>query len=250
MSSWWNESSWSRSARASARLASEPVERSSTTSTAWPSASSRSTRVEPMNPAPPVTSARISPASAPGTSGALEPGPRRGSCHSPTADHRQVRGQASSPTTAPLADERGLDAPPRAHHGARQEHRVGDPAPACTRAPELTTERATWAPRSTNAAWPTKAGPSTSPSTTLAPRVQTRPSRMQRAPADRGPGPAARDEVELDPEVLRRRAGVGPVGVGPEGEQRAVVGHGRELSRSIDTGRPSGIRSSTDGSST
>ena len=38
---------------------SEPVERSSTTSTRQPSASSRSTSVEPMNPAPPVTSAFI-----------------------------------------------------------------------------------------------------------------------------------------------------------------------------------------------
>ena len=42
---------------ASARLASEPVDRLSTTSTVWPSARSLSTSVEPMNPAPPVTSA-------------------------------------------------------------------------------------------------------------------------------------------------------------------------------------------------
>ena len=40
----------------SARLASEPVERSSTTSTGRPSAISRSTRWEPTNPAPPMTS--------------------------------------------------------------------------------------------------------------------------------------------------------------------------------------------------
>src|SRR6185503_1180880 len=48
-----------RSARAAARFASDPVDRSSTTSTSWPSASRRSTRGDPMNPAPPVTSARI-----------------------------------------------------------------------------------------------------------------------------------------------------------------------------------------------
>ena len=44
-----------------------PVERSSTTSTSQPSASSRSTSVEPMNPAPPVTSALTSPRPRTGT---------------------------------------------------------------------------------------------------------------------------------------------------------------------------------------
>ena len=48
-------SSFPRSARAAARFPSEPVDRSSMTSTACPSASSRSTSVLPMNPAPPVT---------------------------------------------------------------------------------------------------------------------------------------------------------------------------------------------------
>ena len=48
-----------RCPRASARLDSEPVEKSSTTSTSWPSASSRSTRFEPMKPAPPVTRVRM-----------------------------------------------------------------------------------------------------------------------------------------------------------------------------------------------
>ena len=59
MSIWWNENSWSLVERASDRFASLPVERLSTTSTEWPSARSRSTRLEPMNPAPPVTSALI-----------------------------------------------------------------------------------------------------------------------------------------------------------------------------------------------
>src|SRR3954469_25184492 len=35
-----------------------PVERSSITTTAWPPATSASTRLEPMKPAPPVTTAR------------------------------------------------------------------------------------------------------------------------------------------------------------------------------------------------
>src|SRR6187401_1878321 len=43
------------SARAAARLPSDPVERSSTTSTVRPSAIIRSTRWEPRNPAPPIT---------------------------------------------------------------------------------------------------------------------------------------------------------------------------------------------------
>ena len=53
---WCTVRLWPAEARASARLASDPVDRSSTTSTVCPSARSRSTRVEPMNPAPPVTS--------------------------------------------------------------------------------------------------------------------------------------------------------------------------------------------------
>lgn len=42
-----------------ARLAWDPVDRSSITTTSWPSRSSRRTRLEPMNPAPPVTWTRI-----------------------------------------------------------------------------------------------------------------------------------------------------------------------------------------------
>ena len=66
--------------RASVRLASDPVDRSSTTSTSCPSASSRSTRVEPMNPAPPVTSIRVTPRPAPPPTPARRrptPGPAR-----------------------------------------------------------------------------------------------------------------------------------------------------------------------------
>jgi len=51
----WNENRRSGCERALARFPSEPFERSSTASTRQPSARSRSTSVEPMNPAPPVT---------------------------------------------------------------------------------------------------------------------------------------------------------------------------------------------------
>ena len=50
----WNEKRRSPTARAPARLASEPLERSSATSTDQPSASRRSASVDPMKPAPPV----------------------------------------------------------------------------------------------------------------------------------------------------------------------------------------------------
>ena len=46
-------------ARAEARLSSVPVERSSTPTTSWPSARSRSVRVDPMKPAAPVTRTRM-----------------------------------------------------------------------------------------------------------------------------------------------------------------------------------------------
>ena len=44
---------------ASAKFDSEPDEKSSTTSTSCPSTRSRSTRLDPMKPAPPVTSVRM-----------------------------------------------------------------------------------------------------------------------------------------------------------------------------------------------
>ena len=55
----WNEKRRSGCDRAFARFPSDPFERSSTASTCQPSASSRSTSVEPMKPAPPVTIAFI-----------------------------------------------------------------------------------------------------------------------------------------------------------------------------------------------
>src|SRR6266540_671031 len=55
MSNLWKVIRRARCVRASPRLARAPVDRSSTTSTSYPSASSRSTRFDPTNPAPPVT---------------------------------------------------------------------------------------------------------------------------------------------------------------------------------------------------
>src|SRR3954470_19360906 len=46
---------------ASSRFSRFPVERSSTTTTSSPRSTSRSTRFDPMNPAPPVTTARMGP---------------------------------------------------------------------------------------------------------------------------------------------------------------------------------------------
>src|SRR4051794_12099755 len=70
-SSRWKENFLLPCARASERFASDPAERSSTTSTLHPSASRRSVSVEPMKPAPPVTSAFTRPdlRSSPGVQG-------------------------------------------------------------------------------------------------------------------------------------------------------------------------------------
>src|SRR5919201_6724092 len=56
MSASWT---WVPRSRAASRLDSRPVERSSTTTTSSPRSSRASTRLDPMNPAPPVTSARM-----------------------------------------------------------------------------------------------------------------------------------------------------------------------------------------------
>src|ERR1700744_1715079 len=52
---------WSALSARCSRLVARPVAKLSSPSTAWPSASRRSTSVEPMNPAAPVTSARTGP---------------------------------------------------------------------------------------------------------------------------------------------------------------------------------------------
>ena len=123
MSTWWTLSSWSRLARASARLARDPVERSSSTSTAWPSASRRSTRVDPMKPAPPVTSAFIGATSTEPAS-TVARGHRH---HGARADDRRRdrpprRRRRSSPTT-----RRPITAP--GSHGPRRPTSTTAPGP-------------------------------------------------------------------------------------------------------------------------
>ena len=123
-----------RSARASARLASDPVDRSSSTSTSWPSASRRSTSVEPMNPAPPVTRVFMralpsNPVRNTFAASRCAPAPDDLAVAHDAAEHatsgRPRPPIAPSPTTDPL--DHGAE-----HHPwhPRQQHRVLDPGAA------------------------------------------------------------------------------------------------------------------------
>ena len=58
------------------------------------------------------------------------------------------------------------------------------------------------------------------------------------------------EQVELGLQVRRRGAGVDPVGVAGMANSAPSATIAGKISRSIDTLRPSGMRSSTDGSST
>src|ERR1700722_9241300 len=125
MSCWWIRNPPPALARACARLASEPVERSSTTSTSWPSASKRSTRADPMNPAPPVTSARID--------GQLCRALRRDALRvqdrprldlDTGADDRDRTELTALADQRPVAHDRTLAPGVHAHVGPRHEHRA------------------------------------------------------------------------------------------------------------------------------
>ena len=114
MSSWWNVSSCAAARRA--RRPGWPASRSTgrrSTSTAWPSASRRSTRCEPMKPAPPVTSALTR---------APAPGRRRGR-------HRSGDRLAPSPTTTSVSAGAGTD------HGAAPDDRPSTTGPGLHDAP-------------------------------------------------------------------------------------------------------------------
>src|SRR3954451_23310059 len=157
MSSRWKLNLRFRWARASVRLASTPEDRSSMAWPPPPPASSRSTSVEPMNPAPPVTITRTG---SPrrrlgrwfgtvgfGASDARPRGTRTGIERGVGADDGVVGGDGTRPEDRPLADD-GVDGlgfvgDDRAvvHHGpqqpraatdgdARADHRAGD-ACAC-----------------------------------------------------------------------------------------------------------------------
>src|SRR5579872_2849448 len=108
------------------RLWSEPVERSSTTSTSWPSARSRSTSVEPMKPAPPVTSARTAPSlrSSLGEAGRLEHRSRLhlggAAHHAPARDTGPFADDCARAEHRPIDDGAGSDRRP-AQHDARPD---------------------------------------------------------------------------------------------------------------------------------
>ena len=97
----WNVMRWLRWPRASARFASDPIDRSSTTSTSWPSASSRSTRVEPMKPAPPVTRTRTDQPAAADSSTRSSDTAAPAAIRAPAATTEQSVSVARAPTSAP-----------------------------------------------------------------------------------------------------------------------------------------------------
>ena len=237
-------------ARASARLTSDPVDRSSTTSTSWPSARSRSTRVEPMNPAPPVTIVRIEPAFA-------SPGTRSPSTSVPDGDHCAGAEHRHRADVAALARRSSRARAPTRRPSSRRPpgRRPAAPSPA-TVAPGSTTQPAA----EHRALHRGPVGDSTpSPSRQQAPTtVPVDDGRAESTaavgtggrPGTGGPAASALHQVAVGLEVGRRRPGVEPVGVvgpGVEPPSRTMAG---KVSRSIDTRRPVGIRPSTEGSST
>jgi hypothetical protein len=211
-----------------------PLERSSTTSTSWPSASSRSTRVDPMKPAPPVTSARMV---------ALPDLKLLGV---------EVLVDADRATRDPQAG---------GHHGtgrpARRDRRCEHPRPPRRRRPSTA--------RSTTAPAPTRAPGQQHRIAHLArPPPTTDACTEHRAhdlgiacdlgggvhALDRG-APLPIEQVELALEVLHRGAGVDPVGVPGHGVELAgrPPSPGRPHARSRPCG-PVSIRSRTLASST
>ena len=228
---------------------SDPVDRSSTTSTAWPSARSRSTRFDPMNPAPPVTITCTSPPSTRRSRrhlrrhpGVDEPCPRG---HLDVVAHHRHRRRARSPGR-------------RRRPGPGSSPPPGRPAP--TRAPGRSTEsldrarrarprcrrrrrwRVTVAPPATDAPRAEQAEGRTSPRTTGAPSVHT-PSATCRAPGRGGPGPGAVEQVGVGLQVggracrcraSRRRS--------PWRTRAPSAASAGNVSRSTDTRRPAGMR--------
>ena len=133
------------SARAAERLASEPTVRLSITSTRCPSASSRSTRCEPMKPAPPTTTTftatdRSADDPLRGTDHESDDGRAAEINESPAATVASAPTIASR-TTAARSDrahhQRSLDDGIGPDRCSREEHRVdhrgagGDRAPRC-----------------------------------------------------------------------------------------------------------------------
>ena len=190
----WNLSEPTCSARASARLPSEPVDRSSTTSTVWPSASSRSTTWEPRNPAPPTTS-------------------------------DLMPGQAGRPW-------RGVPPPPRPHRDPARRRRAW--RPPARRASGPSTESTTTAFSSTRTPDRSTLDRTSAPAADPHPGTENAAVDVAIdlcADAHSGlvhglPGAAHGVEVGLPVQVWA--AGVDPVVVRAQGEQPAFGRHGRE----------------------
>src|SRR5262245_25093420 len=199
-SSWWKPTRWLRSARASARLASEPVVRSSSTSTSWPSASRRSTSVDPMKPAPPVTTVltRGSPAGL-GPADAVEPLARPDLLA--VADDAARDDHRARAHRGPLADDRAVDDRVGPDAGAGQQDRALDAGAG--RHPRPPADH-----RALHAGLLVDPGGGV--------------DAVERWP------PQAVDQVGRGLDVLLGRAGVDPVGLVVEGVQRAVGDHAGE----------------------
>src|SRR5690606_34467700 len=120
MSRWCTvrRSPWS--AWAPARLAVLPLHRLSTTATECPSASSRSTSVEPMNPAPPVT--RTCTSALLGQAGAVEVG--AGPDFITVADDGHAGEHGAFTDAGPGSDHRAVDQHTRVEARAGQDDRV------------------------------------------------------------------------------------------------------------------------------
>ena len=255
MSRRWNVNRRLRWARASARLASEPDDRSSTTSTSWPSASSRSTSVEPMKPAPPVTSTRTDQPAAADSSTRVADRAAPAGTRAPAADDRAV-GDAwharSTSASGPTIERSTIGT---AHRRVRPSSSTAPVTTASLPTTLALAERraATRAPRLDRGPAPRRHGAATL-------RIDGEPeSRCTQIPGVDLLGVGHRREPERPAnsvgvrlEVLLGRADVEPVVVGSASANRrprcsSMRGN---VSRSIETVRSAGMRSSTDGSST
>ena len=194
-----------------------PVLRSSTTSTRWPSARSRSTRVEPTKPAPPVTS-DVHPASW-GIRSLVSRASGSMSMWSPMT----VRSSSSAPARmmAPGPDDRPVDAGAGLDGGAVEDHGLGEG--------DLFTDGGAGADD----------------------RALDVGALGHRCASGWIGRSVVVEEVEVGLQVGLGRAGVDPVGIAVEGVEASTTRPwSGNVSRSTDTRRPTGMRPSTLGSNT
>ena len=228
-------------ARASARFASDPVERSSTTSTSWPSASRRSTSVEPMNPAPPVTRTRtVSPLGRRHGHLALRQGwRRRATCAASADDRRRRATSAPAPIARVGPDDRRADPCTGIEARAREQHRAAPrrhrrqrrsprrrSTPRCVRVDAIDALRADEHRRVEDRR--------------RRRRSSSRPRRRARArcaPGDGGSPTRPASTSACACQVLLRRADVDPVVVGTERDTVPVVRRASRESLTLDRHR-------------